>query len=75
MNSTYKQLTSKSAANMSSDSMNISGAEGFFGLVPAEQINGNDCVQCHCIKDIFSNVSVANITDHILNGDWSIAPV
>lgn len=45
-----KHLTSKSAANMSSDSVNISGAEGFFGLVPIEQmINSNDGVQCHSI--------------------------
>lgn len=29
-----KTLTSKSAANMSSDSVNMSGAEGFFGFAP-----------------------------------------
>lgn len=45
-----KHLTSKSAANISSDSVNISGAEGFFGLVPAEKMtNSNDGVQRHCI--------------------------
>lgn len=32
-------LTSKSAANMSSDSVNMSGAEGFFGLAPETNNN------------------------------------
>lgn len=32
-------LTSKSAANMSSDSVNMSGAEGFFGLAPETNKN------------------------------------
>lgn len=32
-------LTSKSAANMSSDSVNMSGADGFFGLAPEHTSN------------------------------------
>lgn len=39
--SELKILTSKSAANMSSDSVNMSGAEGFFGLAPATNKNNH----------------------------------
>lgn len=62
-----KHLTSKSAANMSSDSVNISGAEGFFGLVPIEQmINSNDGVQCHSIIQQRNGVLIKRIISCML---------
>lgn len=42
-------LTSKSAANMSSDSVNMSGADGFFGLAPEHTTKRWGVCVCECL--------------------------
>lgn len=61
-----KILTSKSAANISSDSVNMSGAEGFFGLAP--EINKNNkttqdelLVICCVVKQNIWNMCLIHI--------------
>lgn len=58
-------LTSKSAANMSSDSVNMSGAEGFFALTPETNKNtavrGEFLIIHHVVKQNIWNMCLIHI--------------
>lgn len=59
-------LTSKSAANKSSDSVNMSGADGFFGLAPATKktTKGRRCERlslCWVVQQEICNMCLSHI--------------